>query len=173
MKSSVEKIIASSDTDSKLAIGVMVNGETLPADFVIMGVGVAPATAFLKDSAISLERDGGIKVDEYLKVPGLDGVYAIGEEPVRMSFRKCPLTYCIAGDIAHFPQINGESRRIEHWNVCLALLVCIRCLHLRTILQVAGNHGRAVGRTIAGGKKPLPFSKIPIFWSARTQLSFL
>jgi len=79
MKSSVEKIIASSDSESKLATGVVVNGQTLPADFVIMGVGVAPATAFLNDSGIKLERDGGIKVDEYLRVPGFDGVYAIGE----------------------------------------------------------------------------------------------
>jgi len=93
-------------------------------------VGVAPATSFLKDSGIPLQRDGGIKVDEYLKVPGLDGIYAIG-------------------DIAHFPQIDGESRRVEHWNV-------------------AGNHGRAIGRTIAGGK-PLPFEKVPIFWSAQGQ----
>jgi NAD(P)H-nitrite reductase large subunit len=79
MKSSIEKIIASSDSESKLATGVVVNGQILPADFVIMGVGVAPATSFLKDSGIQLERDGGIKVDEYLKVPGFDGIYAIGE----------------------------------------------------------------------------------------------
>lgn len=31
--------------------------------------------------------------------------------------------------------------------------------------QVAGNHGRAVGKTIAGD--PQPFVKVPIFWSAR------
>jgi apoptosis-inducing factor 3 len=82
MQTAVEKIIASSDPESKLATGVVVNGQTLPADFVIMGVGVAPATGFLKDSGIKLERDGGIKVDEYLRVPGLDGVYAIGKRPL-------------------------------------------------------------------------------------------
>jgi NADPH-dependent 2,4-dienoyl-CoA reductase/sulfur reductase-like enzyme len=79
MKSSVEKIVSSSDPESKLATGVVVNGETLPADFVVMGVGVAPATGFLKDSGIKLEKDGGIKVDEYFRVSGLDGVFAIGE----------------------------------------------------------------------------------------------
>jgi len=131
MKSSVEKIVSSSDPESKLATGVVVNGETLPADFVVMGVGVAPATGFLKDSGIKLEKDGGIKVDEYFRVSGLDGVFAIG-------------------DIAHFPQVNGESNRIEHWNV-------------------AGNHGRAVGRTIAGVAELLPFQKVPIFWSAQGQ----
>ena len=93
MKSGVEKIVASSDSESKLATGVVVNGQTLPADFIIMGVGVAPATSFLKDSGIPLQRDGGIKVDEYLKVPGLDGVYAIGE---RLLLRKHAMvsTYC-------------------------------------------------------------------------------
>jgi len=80
MKSSVEKIVASSEPESKLATGVVVNGQTLAADFVVMGVGVVPATAFLKDSGIKLEKDGGIKVDEYLRVAGLDGVFAIGED---------------------------------------------------------------------------------------------
>ena len=82
MKSSVEKIVASADSESKLATGVVVNGQTIPADLVVMGVGVAPATSFLKDSGIQLEKDGGIKVDEYLKVPGFEGVYAIGERPL-------------------------------------------------------------------------------------------
>lgn len=79
MKSSVEKIVASSDSESKVATGVIVNGRTLPADLVIMGVGVAPATSFVKGSGIQLEKDGGIRVDEYLKVPGFDDIYAIGE----------------------------------------------------------------------------------------------
>lgn len=38
-----------------------------------------------------------------------------------------------------------------------------RCLF--DLCQVAGNHGRAVGATIAG--QPKPFVKVPVFWSAR------
>ena len=88
MLSKVEKIVAS-ETNSELAAGVVVNGITLPADFVIMGVGVAPATGFLKGSGIELERDGGIKVDKYMRVrTGKDTkhVFAIGasDSPVRM-----------------------------------------------------------------------------------------
>lgn len=91
-------------------------------------MGVQPATDFLKDSTISLEKDGSIKVDEFLRVPGVENVYALG-------------------DIATYPEKTlGELRRVEHWNV-------------------ASNHGRAVGRTIAG--KGEPFAKIPVFWSAR------
>jgi len=100
MLSKVEKIIAS-ETDPELAAGVVVNGITLPADFVIMGVGVAPATQYLKGSGVELERDGGIRVDKYMRVKtGGDtkNVFAIG-------------------DIAKYPHDNGEEVRIEHWNV--------------------------------------------------------
>ncbi|KAJ3758532.1 hypothetical protein EV360DRAFT_43708 [Lentinula raphanica] len=131
MQTRVDKIVPREDNPS-LAGGVVVNGEALPADFVIMGVGVAPATEFLKGSGIELEKGGGIEVDEYLRVAKLpenvEGVFAIG-------------------DVAIYPQA-GELVRIEHWNV-------------------AGNHGRAVGKTIAG--QPQPFVKTPVFWSAQGQ----
>ena len=78
MQSKVDKIIPA-EGNSALAGGVKVNGQVIPADFVIMGVGVAPATEFLKSSGIQLERDGGVKVDEYLRVVGVRDVYAMGE----------------------------------------------------------------------------------------------
>jgi len=106
------------------------SGEVLSADSVVMGVGVRPATEYLKASGWELEKDGSVKVDELLRVPGRSGVYAIG-------------------DIATYPQLpGGPYRRIEHWNV-------------------AGNMGRAVGKTIAGSSQP--FAKVPIFWSAQGQ----
>jgi len=43
-----------------------------------MAVGVRPATDFLKESGFALERDGSLSVDEYLRVPGKENVYAIG-----------------------------------------------------------------------------------------------
>jgi len=131
MQTKVEKIVPREDNPSQ-AGGVVVNGETLLADFVIMGVGVAPATDFLKGSGIELEKDGGIEVDECLRVVKLpanvEGVFAIG-------------------DVAIYPQ-HGDLLRVEHWNV-------------------AGNHGRAVGKTIAGDAQP--FVKTPVFWSAQGQ----
>ena len=79
------------------------DGTELPADLVILGVGVAPATEYLKDnSAIELEKDGSLKTDEHFAVLGLKDVYAIG-------------------DIATYPYMgpggNGTYTRIEHWNV--------------------------------------------------------
>ena len=74
-------------------------GLIIQADTVVTGVGVAPATQFLKGSGIPLERDGGVKVDGFLRVPGFDGVYAVG-------------------DIAVYPESpSGDWKRIEHWNV--------------------------------------------------------
>lgn len=136
MGSQLERIIAS-ESDPKFATGVELTDkdgqkQTIEADFVVIGAGVSPATDFLKQSdgfpQGALRKDGGVLVDEYLRVRGLEDVFAIG-------------------DIAVYPQIPlGGETRIEHWNV-------------------AGNHGRAVGKTISGN--PVPFSKVPIFWSGR------
>ena len=105
MQSTVARITPSSSAPSAVG-GVVVKGpsgaeETLPADAVIMGVGVGPATEYLRASAgIDVDRSGAVQVDELLRVKGQDGsVYAIG-------------------DIAMYPQPGtGELRRIEHWNV--------------------------------------------------------
>lgn len=94
MSSKVEKLVPSTVDES--VVGSVVIGDggpTLEADIVLMGVGVAPATGFLKESeGFTLERDGGIKVDEYLRVAGLDDVYAIGENASRPNFKGDPLT---------------------------------------------------------------------------------
>jgi Pyridine nucleotide-disulphide oxidoreductase len=78
MKSKIDKLVAGENNN---VTGAVVDGETIPADFVIMGVGVAPATEFLKSSGLTLEKDGGVKVDQYLRVksgPDQENVYAIG-----------------------------------------------------------------------------------------------
>ena len=148
MKSGVNKIIASSEDANKAAKVELSDGQIIETDVVILGVGVGPATGFLKDSGFTLERDGGVKVDEFLRVPGLQNVYAIGNYRFMPIFVFSDYLTRAAGDIAVYPQVEEPTpRRIEHWNV-------------------AGNHGRAVGRTIAG--KGEPFAKVPVFWSART-----
>ena len=78
----------------------LAGGRVVPAQRVIVDVGVRPATDFLKGAVVgALQRDGGVGVNEYLQVPGVDGVYALG-------------------DIARFPfHATGESVRIEHWAV--------------------------------------------------------
>jgi NADPH-dependent 2,4-dienoyl-CoA reductase/sulfur reductase-like enzyme len=82
--------------DGKVRAVVLKNGSRLDADLVIVGVGVQPATGFLK--GVQTNPDGSVTVDEHFRLKG--SVYA-------------------AGDIARFPDWRtGELIRIEHW--CLA-----------------------------------------------------
>ncbi|HEX3826993.1 MAG TPA: FAD-dependent oxidoreductase [Sporichthyaceae bacterium] len=74
------------------------DGTVLPADLVVVGIGVRPATDWLRGSGIDLhERDGGVVCDATLAT-NLPGVYA-------------------AGDVAHFPHpvFDGLQMRLEHW----------------------------------------------------------
>ena len=81
----------------KVTALILGNGERLDADLVVVGVGVKPATDFLK--GVTLHRDGGVIVDEHMCVA--DGIYA-------------------AGDIAYFPHpFTGEHQRIEHWRTAM------------------------------------------------------
>ncbi|HVU15094.1 MAG TPA: FAD-dependent oxidoreductase, partial [Phototrophicaceae bacterium] len=76
--------------------GVQIGGgTTLPADFVLIGVGVRPATDYLKDSGLKLdEKDASVAVNAQLQSSDPD-IYA-------------------AGDIARYP-VAGGTQRIEHW----------------------------------------------------------
>lgn len=73
-------------------------GEVLPADFVVVGVGVRPATDFLMDSGLQLDdKDQSVRVNEHLQTNDPD-IYA-------------------AGDIARYPDGSERGQRIEHWRV--------------------------------------------------------
>jgi len=77
--------------DGKVMAVTLDNGEDLPADLVLAGIGVEPNTGYLE--GVPREKDGGIRTDDFLHVR--HDLYA-------------------AGDIAHFP-LNGSTARIEHW----------------------------------------------------------
>jgi len=91
--------------DDPNAVGYVLlkSGEKLPADVVVLAVGVTPATDFLKTSpGFQLERDGSLRVDENLRVRGWEG------------------SIWAAGDIARFPNTFDKENpeiRIEHWSV--------------------------------------------------------
>ncbi len=79
--------------DTDVSGVVLENGEELPADLVLVGVGVGPVTGFL--DGLGLGEDGGIPVDAGMRAA--PGLYA-------------------AGDVASFPFGDGTAR-IEHWRV--------------------------------------------------------
>jgi NADPH-dependent 2,4-dienoyl-CoA reductase/sulfur reductase-like enzyme/nitrite reductase/ring-hydroxylating ferredoxin subunit len=103
LEAGVAKATPSSADASKVGAVHLKDGTVLPADLVILGVGVRPATDFLQNNpAVQLEKDGSLKTDEHFVVPGLDSVFAIGD---------------IATYPYHGPGADGTYTRIEHWNV--------------------------------------------------------
>jgi NADPH-dependent 2,4-dienoyl-CoA reductase/sulfur reductase-like enzyme len=121
---------------SKVGAVHLKDGTALPADLVILGVGVRPATDYLTNNpAITLEKDGSLATDEHFAVKGLDSVYAIGD---------------IATYPYHGPGGNGSPVRIEHWNVA----------------QNAGRAAARAIIYAQRGISVQPKRFIPVFWSA-------
>ncbi|MCI9105619.1 MAG: FAD-dependent oxidoreductase [Lachnospiraceae bacterium] len=54
------------------------NGLRVKADFVILSIGVRPATEFLRDSGIALGKRGEIVINEYMETSHKD-IYALGD----------------------------------------------------------------------------------------------
>jgi len=55
------------DAEGKVTHAELSNGSVIETELVLVAAGVRPATAFLKDSGIEIEVDGGIKLDPFLQ----------------------------------------------------------------------------------------------------------
>lgn len=139
LSTGVEKGTPSDSNPSSIGAVHLKDGTVLPADVVILGVGVRPATDFLRENpAVSLQKDGSLSVEEHFAVSGLDGsVFAIGD---------------IATFPYHGPGGEGKPVRIEHWNVAQ---------------NMGRGVARAIVHACHAPLSSLPPKAfIPIFWSA-------
>ena len=81
--------------DGTVKSAVLKNGQTLPCDLVVAGIGVQPSIEVVKNSGLDL--DDGILVNEYLQTSRRD-IWA-------------------AGDVANYHDVLfGKRRRVEHWD---------------------------------------------------------
>ena len=80
--------------DGRVTSVTLDNGDELPAEVVVIGIGVRPATGYL--AGLAADDDGGLKVNNHLEANVAD--------------------VFVAGDIARYPDREG-SLRIEHWKV--------------------------------------------------------
>ncbi len=93
----LKRNVKSFEGDEKVEWVVLESGEKIKADFVIVGIGVKPATDFI--DGLVKTSDGGIKVDNCFRAA--EDIFA-------------------AGDVAVFPfWMTGEDVRIEHWRTAL------------------------------------------------------
>ncbi|XP_010081492.1 PREDICTED: apoptosis-inducing factor 3-like [Pterocles gutturalis] len=88
--------------DGKVTEAVLANGEKLPADVVVVGIGVVPNSAFLKSTSIARDKSGAILVDLHMRT-NIPNVFA-------------------AGDVVSFPValLNGDRSSIHHQQVAEA-----------------------------------------------------
>lgn len=93
----IETVHADPEADTPRRLRVALGEDDgVEADLVVLGVGVAPATDFLKRAPFRRD-DGGIGVDRHLRAA--PGLFA-------------------AGDVAVFPEPRlGRPVRIEHWRL--------------------------------------------------------
>jgi 3-phenylpropionate/trans-cinnamate dioxygenase ferredoxin reductase subunit len=85
--------------DGRVTTVVTKSGRSLPADAVVIGVGVTPDVLLARGAGLDLGETGGVRVDAHLET-GVAGVYA-------------------AGDVAEYESVihGGRRIRVEHWDV--------------------------------------------------------
>ncbi|CAI5453141.1 unnamed protein product [Caenorhabditis angaria] len=91
--------------DGQVKSVTLANGETIEADLLVCGIGVTPATEFLKHSGVKLDKRGFILVDEKFRT-NISYIFAIGD----VTSFPLPLWDVETVNIQHFQtaQLHGQ-----------------------------------------------------------------
>lgn len=90
--------VARFEGEGRVSAVVTASGKSIPADAVVVGVGVSPDVSLAKKAGLEIGERGGVLTDAKLATSAVD-VYA-------------------AGDIAEYDSVVHQQRvRIEHWDV--------------------------------------------------------
>jgi NADPH-dependent 2,4-dienoyl-CoA reductase/sulfur reductase-like enzyme len=90
----LSRSVARAEGSGRVERLVLDDGSSLAADVVVVGIGADPALDWLACSGLPV--DGGLCCDAWLRVPGTDSVYAVG-------------------DVARWPSSRYGPVRLEHW----------------------------------------------------------
>ncbi|TDH04999.1 hypothetical protein EPR50_G00138930 [Perca flavescens] len=88
--------------DGKVKEVVLKSGNVIPADVLIVGIGIKPNSEFLRGSKIQMDSKNFVTVDKYMRT-------------------NVPSVYC-GGDLATFPLAMAKNRlvNIGHWQMAQA-----------------------------------------------------
>ncbi len=124
------------DTDDQIEV-YLANGRVLVSDMVILAIGVAPDTAFLRDSGMELGPRGHIIVNDKLET-NLNNVYAVGDA--------VEVTDFLNGKKTAIPLAGPANKqgRIAADNVC-GLETAYKGTQGTSIIKVFGLTGASTG----------------------------
>ena len=76
LDATIEEIVTDADG---APVEVRTDGETYPADHVVIGTGAKPAVAIAEAAGLEVGDSGALRVDDHQRCPGHDGVFAAGD----------------------------------------------------------------------------------------------
>lgn len=148
MNNNIKSFIASSDGTSVGQVE-LTNGETLPCDIAILGVGVIPNTEWLKSSSVTLSSEGTVPVNEvqYQITAFVLIFHLIGKFCFLFQYLQTNVKNIYAGgDIAKAPVFISNNKPASIGHIGLSMY-----------------HGKIAAANLNG--KKIPLKSVPFFWS--------
>lgn len=130
----------------RVAQVVLNSGTVLPADVVILSIGVRPLTTLAQAAGIALHASGGIQVDEYSRTSA-PGVYAVGDAATyRHGVTGEVLRVPLAGPANRAGRLVGEHAATDHSDPMAPVMGT-------AIIRVFGKTAAVTGLTMKAAKR--------------------